>query len=81
MSRDPYRLASQEPPRPPDERRPQCEVSCLRCAAVLAVTERIADAEMRAIVDHLCGCIPDISHASERPTFDEVFRLIRVRNR
>jgi hypothetical protein len=45
------------------------------------VTERIADAEMGGIVDHLRGCIPELSPASDRPTFDEVFRFIRVRNR
>jgi len=47
---------------------------------VIVVTERIADAEMRGILTHLRGCIPDLFRVNERPTFDEVFQRIRVRN-
>jgi hypothetical protein len=39
--------------------------SCVRCQAVIVVTERIADAEMHSIVGHC-------------PPVDELFRLIRV---
>ena len=35
-------------------------VSCVRCRAVMVVTERIADAERRGIVIQLRGCIPDL---------------------
>jgi hypothetical protein len=66
-----------EPARPA-ERRPQ-EVSCVRCQAVIVVTERIANAEMHCILGHLRGCVREVFRGHDGPAFDEVFRLIRVK--
>ena len=75
-------LATAEEGPTPNEHshKPQYEVSCVRCAAVIVVTDRIADAEMRCIVGHLRRCAADLFRASERPTFDDLFGRIRVRN-
>ena len=62
----------------PAERRPQ-EVSCVRCQAVIVVTEQIADAEMHCILGHLRGGIREVLRGHDGPTFDEIFRLIRVK--
>jgi hypothetical protein len=35
---------------------------------------------MRRIVGHPRGRVAEVFRASERPTFDEVFRHIRVKN-
>ena len=52
--------------------------SCIRCQAVIVVTERIADAEMHSIVGHLRGCVREVFRTNDTPASDALFRLIRV---
>jgi hypothetical protein len=53
--------AEEGPTRNEHSQKPQYEVSCVRCEAVIVVTERIADAEMHRIVGHLRRCAADSS--------------------
>jgi len=46
---------------------------------VSVVAERIADAEMHCILGHLRGCIREVFRGHDGPAFEEIFRLIRVK--
>jgi hypothetical protein len=46
---------------------------------VIVVTKRIADAEMHCILGHLRGCVGEVFVGNDGPAFDDLSRLIRLK--